>query len=218
MIAVPSAPQWTCRNSPVWLTTWSARPCPPIFRCGSVVLGLQSGQRRRSSHPPRHPDYRVDSGARRRDGGQVIRRVAVDVPGGVPPREMLSELIGDARIVLIGESSHGTHEFYEARAEITKWLIEEKEFCAVAAEADCPTPTGSTATYAAWARTALGSRRYAALSGSRRGCGVTRWSAISSNGCGPTIGSAKRRIGVKPVSTAWISTVCIVRCRRWSAF
>lgn len=68
----------------------------------------------------------------------VIRRVAVDAPGGVPPREMLSELIGDARIVLIGESSHGTQEFYEARAEITKWLIDEKGFCAVAAEADWP--------------------------------------------------------------------------------
>ena len=51
---------------------------------------------------------------------------------------MLSELIGDARIVLIGESSHGTHEFYQARAEITKWLIDEKGFCAVAAEADWP--------------------------------------------------------------------------------
>jgi erythromycin esterase-like protein len=50
----------------------------------------------------------------------------------------LEELIGDARIVLIGESSHGTHEFYEARAAITKWLIEEKGFGAVAAEADWP--------------------------------------------------------------------------------
>jgi erythromycin esterase-like protein len=40
--------------------------------------------------------------------------------------------------VLIGESSHGTQEFYQARAEITKWLIEEKGFCAVAAEADWP--------------------------------------------------------------------------------
>ena len=41
-------------------------------------------------------------------------------------------------MVLIGESSHGTHEFYAARAEITKWLIEEKGFNAVAAEADWP--------------------------------------------------------------------------------
>ena len=34
--------------------------------------------------------------------------------------------------------SHGTHEFYEARAAMTRWLIEEKGFCAVAAEADWP--------------------------------------------------------------------------------
>ncbi len=69
---------------------------------------------------------------------EVINRCAVDAPGGVPPREALQELIGDARIVLIGESSHGSHEFYAARAAITKWLIEEKGFCAVAAEADWP--------------------------------------------------------------------------------
>ena len=69
---------------------------------------------------------------------EVVERVAVDAPAGVPPVEALDEIIDDARIVLIGESSHGTHEFYEARAEITKWLIEEKGFCAVAAEADWP--------------------------------------------------------------------------------
>ena len=68
----------------------------------------------------------------------MVDRAAVDAPAGVPPLEALEEIIGDARIVLIGESSHGTHEFYEARAEITKWLIEEKGFCAVAAEADWP--------------------------------------------------------------------------------
>ncbi len=73
---------------------------------------------------------------------EVVERVAVDAPAGVPPVEALEEIIGDARIVLIGESSHGTHEFYEARAEITKWLIEEKGFCAVAAEADWPDAYG----------------------------------------------------------------------------
>jgi erythromycin esterase-like protein len=69
---------------------------------------------------------------------EVIDRTAVDAPSGLPPRGVLEEIVGDARIVLIGESSHGTHEFYQARAEITKWLIEEKGFCAVAAEADWP--------------------------------------------------------------------------------
>jgi erythromycin esterase-like protein len=40
--------------------------------------------------------------------------------------------------VLIGEASHGTHEFYQQRAEITKRLIREKGFTAVAVEADWP--------------------------------------------------------------------------------
>jgi erythromycin esterase-like protein len=52
--------------------------------------------------------------------------------------EPLLELIGDARFVLLGEASHGTHEFYRERAQITKRLIKEKAFSAVAVEADWP--------------------------------------------------------------------------------
>jgi erythromycin esterase-like protein len=50
----------------------------------------------------------------------------------------LLELVADARFVLIGEASHGTHEFYRIRAEITKRLIREYGFAAVAVEADWP--------------------------------------------------------------------------------
>ena len=46
--------------------------------------------------------------------------------------------IGDAGLVLIGEASHGTHEFYRIRAEITKRLITDHGFSAVAVEADWP--------------------------------------------------------------------------------
>jgi erythromycin esterase-like protein len=52
--------------------------------------------------------------------------------------DRLLELIGDARFVLLGEASHGTHEFYRIRAEITKRLITEGRFTAVAVEADWP--------------------------------------------------------------------------------
>ena len=52
----------------------------------------------------------------------AVRRIAVDAPDGVPPPAVLEKVIGHARVVLIGESSHGTHEFYQARAEITRWL------------------------------------------------------------------------------------------------
>jgi protein-L-isoaspartate(D-aspartate) O-methyltransferase len=52
------------------------------------------------------------------------------------PIDGLLDRIGDARVVLIGEASHGTSEFYAARQEITKALIERKGFNFVCAEAD----------------------------------------------------------------------------------
>ena len=52
--------------------------------------------------------------------------------------DSLMDLIGEARIVLLGEASHGTHEFYRERATITRRLIQEKGFTAVAVEADWP--------------------------------------------------------------------------------
>lgn len=68
----------------------------------------------------------------------VIRMSAAFVDEGVPPDETLFGIVGDARIVLIGEASHGTHEFYAARAQMTRRLIEQRGFCAVAVEADWP--------------------------------------------------------------------------------
>lgn len=50
----------------------------------------------------------------------------------------LLALIGPARFALLREASHGTREFYRERAEITKRLITEKGFTAVAVEADWP--------------------------------------------------------------------------------
>jgi len=50
----------------------------------------------------------------------------------------LLKAIGSARIVLLGEASHGTHEFYRERAFITERLIAESGFSAVAVEADWP--------------------------------------------------------------------------------
>jgi protein-L-isoaspartate(D-aspartate) O-methyltransferase len=53
----------------------------------------------------------------------------------------LLERIGDSRLVLLGEASHGTAEFYEMRARITQELIEKKDFYIVAVEADWPDAT-----------------------------------------------------------------------------
>ena len=52
--------------------------------------------------------------------------------------DALMERIGEARVVLLGEATHGTAEFYEMRAKITQALIERKGFQVVAAEADWP--------------------------------------------------------------------------------
>jgi erythromycin esterase-like protein len=68
----------------------------------------------------------------------VVRSEALPVESGVPADAALFELVGDARLVLIGEASHGTHEFYAARAAMTRRLIEELGFRAVAVEADWP--------------------------------------------------------------------------------
>ncbi len=52
--------------------------------------------------------------------------------------DALIEAVGERHLVLIGEASHGTHEFYETRAELTKRLIVEKGFRTIAVEADWP--------------------------------------------------------------------------------
>jgi erythromycin esterase-like protein len=44
----------------------------------------------------------------------------------------------DCKILLLGDASHGTSEFYAARAEITKYMIEHHDFKIVAVEADWP--------------------------------------------------------------------------------
>ncbi|TQM78318.1 erythromycin esterase-like protein [Saccharothrix saharensis] len=52
--------------------------------------------------------------------------------------DVLLDRVGDARVVMLGEASHGTHEFYRWRAELTKRLIAERGFSFVAVEGDWP--------------------------------------------------------------------------------
>ncbi len=68
----------------------------------------------------------------------AVRETAHPLTGATTDYDPLMQLIGGARFVLLGEATHGTHEFYWARAEITKRLITEKGFVAVAVEADWP--------------------------------------------------------------------------------
>src|SRR5436189_983987 len=69
---------------------------------------------------------------------EFVREIAQPLTGAANDYDALLELIGDARFVLLGEASHGTHEFYFERAAITKRLIEEKSFTVIAIEADWP--------------------------------------------------------------------------------
>ena len=68
----------------------------------------------------------------------LVRDAAHPLTGADADYDPLLNLIGDAHFVLLGEASHGTHEFYRQRAQITKRLIQEKGFTAVAVEADWP--------------------------------------------------------------------------------
>jgi erythromycin esterase-like protein len=61
-----------------------------------------------------------------------------DLRGAARPVDDLLELVGDARFVLLGEATHGTHEFYVLRAELTRRLVAERGFRGVAVEADWP--------------------------------------------------------------------------------
>src|SRR5881394_1823242 len=69
---------------------------------------------------------------------EFVRELAQPLDGESNDYDALLELIGNARIVLLGEASHGTHEFYFERAQITKRLIVEKNFTVLAIEADWP--------------------------------------------------------------------------------
>src|SRR5438874_7471850 len=68
----------------------------------------------------------------------ALRPAVRELTGSTRDYDSLLGLIEGAHLVLLGEASHGTHEFYRERAEITKRLIAEKGFRAVAVEADWP--------------------------------------------------------------------------------
>ena len=70
--------------------------------------------------------------------GNAIREDAHPLTGGAGDYDPLIRMVDGARFVLLGEASHGTHEFYRERAQITKRLIKEEGFTAVAVEADWP--------------------------------------------------------------------------------
>src|ERR1051325_6462111 len=68
---------------------------------------------------------------------EAVHAIAHPVHGERELDEIV-ERVADKRIVMIGEASHGTHEFYEMRAALTRRLIERHGFAAVCVEGDWP--------------------------------------------------------------------------------
>jgi protein-L-isoaspartate(D-aspartate) O-methyltransferase len=70
---------------------------------------------------------------------KLVREVAEPIDGIESSSiDALIERIGDARLVLLGEATHGTSEFYRMRARITRELVRRRRFNFVAVEADWP--------------------------------------------------------------------------------
>ncbi|MET9019205.1 erythromycin esterase family protein [Actinopolymorpha sp. NPDC004070] len=141
VVAVPAAPSSTCQELADLADEVVCATTPtPFFAVGQSYWDFTQTtdeevrdllRAASTSHPTQSEAISLTEAG-------VIRVEAVPVEDGVPDGDAWFDLVGDAHTVLIGEASHGTHEFYEARARLTRWLIEEKGFCAVAAEADWP--------------------------------------------------------------------------------
>ena len=69
---------------------------------------------------------------------EAVQERLQPLTGEAQDYDRVMDIVGAARFALLGEASHGTHEFYRERAEITKRLIEDKRFAAVAVEGDWP--------------------------------------------------------------------------------
>ena len=80
------------------------------------------------------------SGTLRTDSATIaaVRTAALPLTGAASDYDTLVALAARARVVFLGEQTHGTHEFYRERARITQRLIRERGYRAVALEADWP--------------------------------------------------------------------------------
>ncbi|WP_055490869.1 erythromycin esterase family protein [Streptomyces sp. TP-A0356] len=141
VVAVPTAPESTCQElSAVVDEVICATTPTPFYAVGASYWEFTQV----TDEEVRQLLYAASKAAPAAWGAEgvtdavAVRTGATPVEDGMPQVSALADLVGDARFVLIGEASHGTHEFYAARAAMTRWLIEEKGFCAVAAEADWP--------------------------------------------------------------------------------
>jgi erythromycin esterase-like protein/predicted phosphoribosyltransferase len=141
VVAVPAAPESTCRELATMVDDVVCATTPsPFFAVGASYWDFSqtTDEEVRDLLRAATTTRPVGTGAQGPTEVSVIRSSALPVEAGAPADEALFDLVGDASYVLIGEASHGTHDFYAARAAVTRRLIEAKGFCAVAVEADWP--------------------------------------------------------------------------------
>lgn len=142
VVAVPAAPAATCRDlADVVDDVVCATTPSPFLAVGESYWDFtqtSDEEVRDLLRAAASTTRRSGRGARGTTDAGIVRSGARPAEEGVPDDDALFDLVGDAQFVLLGESSHGTHEFYDARARMTRRLIEEKGFAAVAAEADWP--------------------------------------------------------------------------------
>jgi len=102
---------------------------PLVGAHGRHASGWEDGTRSASNHQP----------ARTLSLPECIAQSATPLPDiDDPDFAAAFDAFADKRVVLLGEASHGTHEFYAARAAITRRFVERHGFTIVAAEADWP--------------------------------------------------------------------------------
>jgi erythromycin esterase-like protein/orotate phosphoribosyltransferase len=141
VVAVPAAPESACRELTLMADEVVCATTPsPFFAVGSSYWDFTqvTDEEVRDLLRAAATSRLSGAGAPGPTDAEVIRAGAVAAEEGVPSGGALADLAGDAQFVLIGEASHGSHDFYAARARITRRLIEEHGFGAVAAEADWP--------------------------------------------------------------------------------
>ncbi|MDQ1629968.1 MAG: hypothetical protein QOI54_3712 [Actinomycetota bacterium] len=142
VVAVPAAPAPTCRELSALVDDVVCATTPsPFLAVGESYWDFTQTTEEEVRDLLRAAATKVGPSAGTAPGrteAAVVRAEALPVQDGVPEDQSLFDLVGDADLVLLGEASHGTHEFYAARARMTQRLIEEKGFAAVAVEADWP--------------------------------------------------------------------------------
>jgi predicted phosphoribosyltransferase len=141
VVAVPAAPESACRELAAMADEVVCATTPsPFFAVGASYWDFAqvTDEEVRDLLRAAATSRPAVAGAAGPTEAAIIRAEAAPVEEGVPSERGLFDLVGNAQFVLIGEASHGTHDFYAARARITRRLIEEKGFGAVAVEADWP--------------------------------------------------------------------------------